>query len=203
MRRIFVFILAALLLLSITSLSESKDRDGWFLMKASKIEEMFWSDNPLLYIKEETKEFLLNHPVDANYFASELNISNGEREKNGERLMFGRLVTSTSINQYWYDIDIDLVYEETIRLLFGPWGEKGITKSQSIFLAPYTMQLITADGTWKKYKPTSSDYGIRILHKTDYFGSLRMAVLKLSVDTTETVNGDYHWCQLTIVRKPQ
>lgn len=202
MRKILVIALAFLCLNSSIALaSPLEKRDGWFLVAISDAEQIANSSNPLLLIQNGIKDFLLNNPAEANYFASELNISNGERNKNGERLMFGRLVSSESINQYWQSIDIDVIYEETMRLLFGPWGPKGSTESKIISLSGYSRALNTSNGAWEKNNTTSNDYGIRVIHRTDYFGSLRFATLKLTIDPVE-VDGSY-WMKLTVVRKPQ
>lgn len=133
-------------------------------------------------------------------FGAELNISNGRPEQYyGERHMFGKLESAESIIHYietgenYIFENVDVVYEEIQRLLFGPWAKEGNTIMKVI--RPFrgkTLSLIT--GNWIK---NVSDWAIEINHYTEYFGNLRRRYL--SFEYVE-YDKDNYLCRISILR---
>ena len=120
----------------------------------------------------------------AVYFASELNISNGDPALRtgeggfGERYMFGRLL-SIHTADIWLgtatDDDLSRMIEETKRLLTGslrPPGENGYFSTQV-----QKGRILDLDaGVWVRSYQNSTD-AIKIVHKTEYYGKIRHAYL--------------------------
>ena len=133
-------------------------------------------------------------------FGAELNVSNGRVEQfYGERHMFGRLESAESIIHYietgenYISLNVDVVYEEVQRLLFGPWAKEGNTIMEVVRpIRGKTLSLIT--GKWRK---NVSNWAIRIDHYTEYFGNLRRRYL--SFDYVE-YDKDNYLCRISILR---
>jgi len=145
-------------------------------------------------------------------FASELNISNGSPHIRsltdggwGERAMFGRLVTSGTVEKY-IDGNIrddmsnaalaDLVRAETYRLLFGKryndtlkndgWLKNGATT----FAFKYRIKCSVLDySTGQFVRQKRPTYVILINHTTEYSGAKRYAYIEC--DWKHEVNGYY------------
>lgn len=133
-------------------------------------------------------------------FGAELNVSNGRIEQfYGERHMFGRLESAESIIDYietgenYIFQNVDVIYEEVQRLLFGPWAKEGNTIMEVVRpIRGKTLSLIT--GNWTK---NVSNWAIRIDHYTEYFGNLRRRYL--SFDYVE-YDKDNYLCRISILR---
>lgn len=176
----------------------------WFAIDAELAEQQLIADDPLPYFKEAFTQFLYDNPVEAKYFASELNLNNGwidypGREDVGERLMFGRTLNSYGAKQW--DGDSEVVARETARLLFGPWHtKKAYTYSTHKNLGWFPWHLNLSTGEWYKTDPRSPTLGVRVFHYTDYDHRNRTTTLGVFYNRDCEVEG-YYWCRITIIRK--
>lgn len=203
MKKLSLF-LSLLLILSLSSIAE--ERQPTFKISVEQVAGLLESEDPLLYLEDTIKEYLWDHPLAATYIASEINISNGSRgEMNrpayGERLMFNKLVTSTTVRDILYKVDIDDIYYELTRLLYGPWYSKGAktySTHKNVGWFPWHLDLHT--GEWYKTDPRSIDVGIRIFHYTDYYENMRTRTLGIGIDWDSLEDG-YYDCILTVIRK--
>lgn len=126
---------------------------------------------------------ILDQSIEAAiFFASELNISNGDPKSRafGERYMFGRLMNSETAYEWLgtaTDDDVDRVISETKRLLTGDLKSPGRTEYTAEFVTGgYRLDLET--GVWEKMKPSRDRfYVIRVIHNTEYYGVVRHAYL--------------------------
>ena len=117
-------------------------------------------------------------PIEKAVFASELNISNGRKERFfGERHIFGKLMNAESAvklpDPYKY---ANVAQSEVLRLLFGPWAEPGQTTLGVIQRNGQALNLHT--GKWQGY----SGQAILVKHTTEYFGGWRSRLLTLGFD---------------------
>lgn len=126
---------------------------------------------------------ILDQSIEAAiFFASELNISNGDPKSRafGERYMFGRLMNSETAYEWLgtaTDDDVDRVIFETKRLLTGELKSPGRTEYTAKFVTGgYRLDLET--GAWEKMTPaTDRFYVIKVVHNTEYYGVVRHAYL--------------------------
>ena len=120
----------------------------------------------------------------AIYFASELNISNGEPYIRtgdggfGERHMFGKLLSVYTADA-WIgtatDEDINRAIEEVHRLLTGKLKAPGET-GYLLEKVSYGRVLDLDLGDWVRFKQSNSS-AIKVIHKTEYYGRTRYAHL--------------------------
>ena len=182
MKRIFVFLLALTFMfvpIFQQSLSIFLTPDEW----QSFIEYDDWAGLFDEYIFPE----LFSDDQALVLFSAELNISNGEREKWGERYMFGKLESQESVRDRWQeysDYELDAMALEVHRLLLGPWIGPGSTEFARATLKFSPYRALISDGRWQKITPTENSALIKIIHKTDRYGSTRNAWL-LIVETGE------------------
>lgn len=143
---------------------------------------------------------LIYNQEDMLYFASELNISNGERERWGERYMFGKLVSAPYMRDHMNDYvgDAPAIAEEVYRLLLGPWLDKGGT-SFSIYNKNYKWNGLI-DGEWTRINHPMTI--IRIEHTTDRYGEKRYAYLGLW-ESDDVYCAGLTGYELVLVRKAQ
>lgn len=126
---------------------------------------------------------ILDQSIEAAiFFASELNISNGDPKSRafGERYMFGRLMNSETAYAWLgtaTDDDVDRAIFETKRLLTGELKSPGRTEYTAKFVSGgYRLDL--ESGVWERVKPTSTRlYAIKVIHNTEYYGVVRHAYL--------------------------
>ena len=126
---------------------------------------------------------ILDQSIEAAiFFASELNLSNGDPKSRafGERYMFGRLMNSETAYEWLgtaTDDDVDRVIFETKRLLTGELKSPGRTEYTAKFVTGgYRLDLET--GMWERVKPSSTRlYVIEAVHNTEYYGVVRHAYL--------------------------
>ena len=126
---------------------------------------------------------ILDQSIEAAiFFASELNVSNGDPKSRafGERYMFGRLMNSETAYEWLgtaTDDDVDRVIFETKRLLTGELKFPGRTEYTAKFVTGgYRLDLET--GMWERVKPTNTRlYVIKVTHNTEYYGVVRHAYL--------------------------
>ena len=126
---------------------------------------------------------ILDQSIEAAiFFASELNVSNGDPKSRafGERYMFGRLMNSETAYGWLEtatDDDIDRVIFETKRLLTGELKSPGRTEYTAKFVTGgYRLDLEA--GVWEKMMPaTDRFYAIKVTHNTEYYGVVRHAYL--------------------------
>lgn len=178
--------------------------DEWFLIDAKSAEQALLAENPLPLFEEGLTQFFLDNPTAAVYFGSEMNLNNGHvgdsrRHDLGEKFMFGRTL-SASVAKTWKG-DTSVVVKEVIRLLFGPWYDKGsktysTQKNRGWF--KYHLNLFTGD--FVGVDPMSPDMAMRVFHITEYEHRMTTATLGVFFDKKCGVEGHY-WCKITIIRK--
>ena len=110
-------------------------------------------------------------------FSAELNLSNGDPYTRdfGERGMFGKLVIGEQVakNIDEYIDDVDRIFAEAKRLIFGPWQNGGKTEL-SFYKAVGGKQLDLDTGKWVKSKGGDA---IRLRHTSEYMGKIRYAYI--------------------------
>lgn len=150
------------------------------------------SENDLYLLMEDKDwvtlmdQYFLPSLINSDYlypFAAELNISNGERNKVGERYMFGKLVSIESV--YGANHMPDRIVSEVPRLLTGPWLPKGGT-TFSLAKPNYApARYLAVDGWHKNNLPYYAGFYVTIRHTTDTYGSVRYAHLLFWIDEGE------------------
>lgn len=176
MKRFFIFLLAQLLTIPTAFATPVYMMpDEW----AGIVEYEDWPG----FIDEYFLSELFINDYDMLMFAQELNISNGEREKWGERYMFGRLESARSMDRRWMELSADDIYYislELQRLLIGPWLEPGHTEYKIIQAGSRKYNALIGN-KWERI--SNEDLTIlMITHYTDRYGSMRRAYLGI-VDT--------------------
>ena len=192
-----IFLLLCLLLV----LPVLANGESALLIDTDSVDALMVAENPLPLLEETLTEYFKNDPVACMYFASELNLSNGSLKDTrhinlGERLMFGQLVNNKTVRDW--DGDIDAVADEVLRILFGPWYSANAYTIGVKSRLNCAKQLNLGTGEWVRAQP--QDIAIRITHYTDYYGSLRLATIGLTIDRSVLYDGQYK-CDLTILRK--
>lgn len=204
--RLVKLIAVIILILSFFTQAGATAQPG-FLIDTELLGHILIDENPLPYLEEPLRVFFKENPTATAYFASEINLNNGSlgwgnRKPVGERYMFGKATNAAGVKAIMDTIDHDVVYEETLRLLFGPWYSKNAgTTSVQKNLGWFPMHLDLTTGEWFRTDPRTPDLGIRVFHYTDYDGRNRTTTLALTVDW-DTLDNGYYTCYLTVIRKP-
>lgn len=147
------------------------------------VERYIEADNPRGFLQEVVLPHFEEDEQALLLFCAELNISNGnaQERKNGERYMFGRLLHSDHIlddYDHWATYS-EQAWEETKRLLLGPWVREGTTNFSFGYRTNVDI-LNYQTGKWEK-----RDY-VRVLHIehiTEQGANRRTANLSLEEDS--------------------
>lgn len=206
LRKLFVILLVCATFFAVGAFAETEQPT--FAVDADLVSQILEAKDPLLLLEDSLREFFEENPNANIYFAAELNISNGNlgehgRLPYGERFMFGKIVFANNVLDQGAEFCMDVVKEETLRLLFGPWHSKNArtySTQKNLGWFPYHLDLNT--GEWFKTDPRSPDLGIRIFHYTDYYGNNRTATLGFTVHWDTLKDGKYE-CSITIIRKTE
>lgn len=193
-----IIVLAQLLLFSNIASATSifATEDEW----ASIVEWEDWSG----LIDEYFLRELFNDDAALLYFAQELNISNGFREKWGERYMFGRLESINSLREpHTYSQDmIEYIGLEVRRLLFGPWLPPGSTSFARATPKEGRYRALTATGEWVSLRAKDIALLLKVTHKTDHYANTRYAYLAIvHLGTNESMLGLEEY-RVYLVRQP-
>ena len=198
MKKLMLFLVCAMMCVApFTSLATSvyMAPDEW----ASTKETEAWPG----FIEEHFLPSLALDNLELITFAAELNISNGEVETWGERYMFGRLVTASSVREtYQKSVDnIDAIELEIKRLLLGPWIGPGLTEYREIRPEVATYKVLVS-GEWVNMKSEGMTI-ILIMHTTDRYGGTRRARLAIvNTGVIGSVCPDLVQYQVYLVREP-
>lgn len=194
--KIWCIVIVLVLMIPIANAQIGVERDE-FLVETAALKRAVTSADFSSIFFEYFMPSLNDNLLGLLLFGAELNLSNGRIEHhNGERHMFGKLESAESVVTKGVDdpnFNVDVVYEEVYRLLFGDWYAGGKTII-TVVHAHEGKELSLITGKWTKYE---GDFALRLEHTTEFFGNKRVRYLTFQHWEYDT---QYTLCKITILR---